>query len=97
MNKPYYEKTFAMPRTLGPDKLGQSKKRAHVKKPCPRSACSPDGTHTVELYHVPEQSTTKRCMLIAYLPKEKILVEADLLYSPARRHARRPVRRAPIR
>jgi glyoxylase-like metal-dependent hydrolase (beta-lactamase superfamily II) len=35
-----------------------------------------DGTHTVELY--PVQTTHADGMLIAYLPKEKVVVEADL-------------------
>ena len=40
-----------------------------------------DGTHTIELYHVPNNHNEG--MLIAYLPKEKILVEADLFTPPA--------------
>ena len=28
MNKPYYEKTFAMPRTLSPDQLSKNPKEA---------------------------------------------------------------------
>jgi glyoxylase-like metal-dependent hydrolase (beta-lactamase superfamily II) len=38
-----------------------------------------DGTHTIELYHVPNEHNEG--MLIAYLPKDKIIVEADL-YTP---------------
>ena len=38
-----------------------------------------DGTHTIELYHVPNNHNEG--MLIAYLPKDKIVVEADL-YTP---------------
>jgi hypothetical protein len=39
-----------------------------------------DGNQTVEFYHV-EASTTGDNMLIAYLPKEKIVINADL-YGP---------------
>jgi glyoxylase-like metal-dependent hydrolase (beta-lactamase superfamily II) len=78
MNKPYYEKTFAMPRTLAPDKLLQSKKKAVIEAVGEKRVLS-DGTHTIELYHVPNQHNEG--MLIAYLPKEKIVVEADL-YTP---------------
>ena len=80
MNKPYYEKTFAMPRTLSPDKLSQSKKRAIIEA-VPEKRVLTDGTHTIELYHVPNNHNEG--MLIAYLPKEKILVEADLFTPPA--------------
>jgi glyoxylase-like metal-dependent hydrolase (beta-lactamase superfamily II) len=75
MNKPYYEKTFALPRTLQPDKLLQSKKRAVIEA-VPEKRVLTDGTHVIELYHVPNEHNEG--MLIAYLPKDKILVEADL-------------------
>ncbi len=78
MNKPYYEKTFAMPRTLSPDKLSQSKKKAVIEAVAEKRVLT-DGTHTIELYHVPNNHNEG--MLIAYLPKEKIVVEADL-YTP---------------
>lgn len=80
MNKPYYEKTFAMPRTLAPDKLSQSKKHA-VIEPVTEKRILTDGTHSIELYHVPNQHNEG--MLIAYFPKEKIVVEADLYTPPA--------------
>ncbi len=80
MNKPYYEKTFALPRTLNPDKLSQSKKRAIIEA-VPEKRVLTDGTHTIELYHVPNNHNEG--MLIAYLPKEKIVVEADLFTPPA--------------
>jgi glyoxylase-like metal-dependent hydrolase (beta-lactamase superfamily II) len=79
MNKPYYEKTFAMPRTLNPDKFSQSRKKAVIEA-VPEKRVLTDGKHTIELYHVPNQHNEG--MLIAYLPSEKILVEADL-YTPA--------------
>jgi len=80
MNKPYYEKTFALPRTLQPDKLLQSKKRAVIEA-VPEKRVLTDGTHVIELYHVPNEHNEG--MLIAYLPKDKILVEADLFTPPA--------------
>jgi glyoxylase-like metal-dependent hydrolase (beta-lactamase superfamily II) len=78
MNKPYYEKTFAMPRTLAPDKLAQLKKKAVIEAVAEKKVLT-DGKHTIELYHVP--NAHNEGMLIAYLPKEKIVVEADL-YTP---------------
>lgn len=75
MNKPYYEKTFALPRTLAPDKLSMSKKKAVIEAVGEKRVIT-DGTHTIELYHVPNGHNEG--MLIAYLPKDKIVVEADL-------------------
>ncbi len=86
MNKPYYEKTFALPRTLAPDKLLQSKKKAVIEAVGEKRVLT-DGTHTIELYHVP--NAHNEGMLIAYLPKEKIVVEADL-YTPGAPNAPTP-------
>ena len=89
MNKPYYEKTFAMPRTLAPDKLLQSNKKAPkaIIEAVGEKRVLTDGTHTIELYHVP--NAHNEGMLIAYLPKEKIVVEADL-YTPGAANAPAP-------
>ena len=78
MNKPYYEKTFALPRTLQPDKLAQSRKKAVIEAVGEKRVLT-DGMHTIELYHVPNGHNDG--MLIAYIPKEKLLIEADL-YTP---------------
>jgi glyoxylase-like metal-dependent hydrolase (beta-lactamase superfamily II) len=86
MNKPYYEKTFAMPRTLAPDKLSQSKKKAVIEA-VPEKRVITDGKRTIELYHVPNNHNEG--MLIAYLPKEKIVIEADL-YTPGAANAPAP-------
>ncbi len=86
MNKPYYEKTFALPRTLEPDKLLKSKKKAAIEAVGEKRVLT-DGAHTIELYHVP--SGHNDGMLIAYLPKEKLLVEADL-YTPGAVNAPTP-------
>ena len=86
MNKPYYEKTFALPRTLAPDELSHSKKRAIIEALGEKKILT-DGTHTIELYHVPNEHNEG--MLIAYLPKDKIVVEADL-YTPGAANAPTP-------
>jgi glyoxylase-like metal-dependent hydrolase (beta-lactamase superfamily II) len=86
MNKPYYEKTFALPRTLAPDKLSQSKKKAVIEAVAEKRVIT-DGKRTLELYHVPNGHNEG--MLIAYLPKEKIVIEADL-YTPGAVNAPTP-------
>jgi glyoxylase-like metal-dependent hydrolase (beta-lactamase superfamily II) len=80
MNKSYYEKTFAAPRTLAPDRLSLSKKKAVIET-VPEKRVLTDGKRTLELYHVPNEHNEG--MLIAYLPKEKIVIEADLYTPPA--------------
>ena len=46
-----------------------------------------DGTRTVELYHVADSHHTDTFLMV-YLPKEKLLIEADS-FTPARRIRRR--------
>jgi glyoxylase-like metal-dependent hydrolase (beta-lactamase superfamily II) len=79
-NKPYYEKTFAMPRTLAPDKLAQSKKKAVIEAVTEKRVFT-DGTHELDLYHV-QNSGHNGGMLIGYLPKAGIVIEADLYTAP---------------
>ena len=79
MNKPYYEKTFAMPRTLMPDKLSQNPKEAKFETVTDKKVLT-DGVRTLELYAVPTGHNAG--MVIAYLPKEKVLIEPDLFTPP---------------
>jgi glyoxylase-like metal-dependent hydrolase (beta-lactamase superfamily II) len=63
------------PRTLAGDVMAKSKKKAKVEGVIEQMELK-DETHSLMLYHVPllEHSDS---MLIAYLPKEKILFTAD--------------------
>jgi glyoxylase-like metal-dependent hydrolase (beta-lactamase superfamily II) len=45
-----------------------------------------DGTHVVELYHL-QGSGHNQGLIMAYLPKERILVEADAFNPPADKNA----------
>src|SRR6267154_2763917 len=73
-NKPYYEKVWAMPHTLGPDRLAKAPKKPVIEAVGDKRAIT-DGTRTLELYHL-QGSNHADTMLIAYLPKEKVLIEA---------------------
>ena len=75
INKPYYEKIWANPHTIAPDKLSQNKKKPKFETVADKKIMT-DGNHTIELYHLTDFGHNDG-MLIAYLPKEKILVEAD--------------------
>ncbi len=79
-NKPYYEKVWAMPHTLSPDRLAKAPKKPVIEAVADKRVLT-DGTRTLELYHV-QGSNHANTMLIGYLPKEKVLIEADV-YNPA--------------
>lgn len=81
-NKPYYEKIFKNPHTIAPDRLAQHPKKAVYKTVKDKMVLEGNG-HTVELYHQLNFNHHVG-MLLVYLPKEKILLEADG-YNPAPR------------
>jgi glyoxylase-like metal-dependent hydrolase (beta-lactamase superfamily II) len=74
-NKAYLEKTLSLPHTLNPDKAQQNGKKPIVEGVGEKKVLT-DGTHVIELYHL-QNFTHHDGMLIAYLPKEKVLLEAD--------------------
>lgn len=76
MNRPFYEKAFAAPRTLNPDKLAESKKTAKFETFTDKKVLS-NGGRTLELYHV-RGNPHNDAIVMAYLPKERILIEVDL-------------------
>jgi len=80
VNKAFFEQSLAAPRTVNPDKLAQSGKKATVEGIKDKRVLS-DDTRTVELYHI-QGNPHHDGLIMAYLPKEKLLVEADA-YTPA--------------
>lgn len=78
MNKPFYEKAFQAPRALMPDKLGQ---KAATFETVTDKYVLTDGARTMEL-HLIQGSGHNAGILMAYLPKEKLLVEADVFTPP---------------
>jgi glyoxylase-like metal-dependent hydrolase (beta-lactamase superfamily II) len=79
-NKGYYEKIFALPHTLNPDKLSKSNAKVNVKLIGDKEVLD-DGTHRIELYRT-QSSNHNDGLIMAYLPKEKVLLEADS-FNPA--------------
>jgi glyoxylase-like metal-dependent hydrolase (beta-lactamase superfamily II) len=76
-NKSYYEKIFKNPHTLVPDTLSQKTPQPKIKIETMREKkVLTDGEHVIELYHL-DGSTHDMGMIIAYLPKQKVLLEAD--------------------
>jgi glyoxylase-like metal-dependent hydrolase (beta-lactamase superfamily II) len=86
-NRDFYENVFfsPAPRTLQPDRLfvlNPDVVRNPVFETLNQKYVLSDGTRTLDLYPV-QGLAHAATMLIAYLPKEKILVNADLYSPPA--------------
>jgi glyoxylase-like metal-dependent hydrolase (beta-lactamase superfamily II) len=79
-NKLYYERIAAMPHTVSPDRLAKSPKKPVIETVADKRVFT-DDTNTLELYRL--STDHNDAMLVAYLPKAKILVEADLWNPPA--------------
>jgi glyoxylase-like metal-dependent hydrolase (beta-lactamase superfamily II) len=89
INKPYYEKIFALPHTLNPDKLAAAKRKPTFETMTEKKVLT-DGNHVVELHHL-QGSGHNEGLIVAYLPKEKILVEADAYNPPPQANAPVPM------
>jgi glyoxylase-like metal-dependent hydrolase (beta-lactamase superfamily II) len=81
VNKAYLEKTLSLPHTLNPDKAQQNGKKPVVESVGEKKVLT-DGTHVIELYHQQNYGHHDG-MLLVYLPKEKVLLEADGYNPPA--------------
>ena len=80
-NKQYYEKLALLPHTLNPDMLAKMPKKASVEGMKDKRVLT-DGNHVVELYRLID-STHNDGLLVAYLPKEKVLLQGDGWNPPA--------------
>jgi glyoxylase-like metal-dependent hydrolase (beta-lactamase superfamily II) len=92
VNKTFLEQSLAAPRTVQPDKLAQSGKKATVEGMQDKRVLT-DTTRTVELYLI-KGTVHDDGIIMAYLPKEKLLVEADV-YIPAAPNAAPPAQPNP--
>jgi len=79
-NAEFLEKSLSNPRTLLDDPLAKSPKKAKVEGLGEKKTYS-DGTRTVDFYHVPGAPHSNGLM-IAYLPKEKVLFQGDFTVTP---------------
>ena len=75
INKSYLEKVLSLPHTLSPDKAQEAGKKPSVEGMGEKKILT-DGTHTIELHHQ-QNFLHHDGMILAYLPKEKVLLEAD--------------------
>jgi glyoxylase-like metal-dependent hydrolase (beta-lactamase superfamily II) len=80
-SKAYFEKVVAAPATVSPDHLAKSGKKAAVEGVRDRRVLT-DGARTVEIRQIAGIQHADD-MLMVYLPKEKLLIEADAYTPPA--------------
>lgn len=93
MNKPYYERAWAAPRTINPDRLAKSAKAATFETFTDKHVLT-DGRRSIEIYPI-AGSGHNDAFVMVYLPTEKILVEADA-YTPAAANAPPPAAANPF-
>ena len=74
-NEEFLEKALNTPRTLLNDTLAKNPKKARVEAVSDKKVYS-DGTRTVEMHHVTPVPHSNGLM-VAYIPKEKILFQGD--------------------
>jgi glyoxylase-like metal-dependent hydrolase (beta-lactamase superfamily II) len=81
VNKAFLEKALAAPATIRPDRLAKSGKKGTVEGVRDKRVLT-DGTRTLEIHNVAGNNHHAGIVMV-YLPKEKLLVEADVYNPPA--------------
>ncbi len=86
-SKAYFERAFATRSKIAPDLLAKSGRKATVRAAKDRMALS-DGSRSVEIRHIGSSNHAATFMMV-YLPKERLLIEADA-YTPIAPGAKPP-------
>ena len=81
-NTAFFEKAWAGPRTLLPDRLAKSGKKATFQGVTDRAVLSGTNNRTIEL-HVLQGNPHNEQILVAWLPAEKLLFQSDMINPPA--------------
>jgi len=92
VNKAFFEKVLSAPRTLAPDALSKSGKKPVVEGFAGDKRVFQDATRTLEI-HVIKGLPHADGLVVAWLPKEKILAYADMFNWPP---ANQPVADPPV-
>ncbi|MBI2189737.1 MAG: MBL fold metallo-hydrolase [Acidobacteria bacterium] len=79
-NTDFYNRVFKLPHTLSPDRLSQNPKPARFETLTDRYVLT-DGTRSLEL-HLLEGNTHNPGLLLVYLPRERLLHQADAFTAP---------------
>lgn len=85
-NRRYFEQMARGVFTLDPDTLARNPRPPSIETVQNKKRVFADATQTVELYDIGPGPHTEE-MLVAYLPKERIIFQGDLLNRPADGHA----------
>jgi glyoxylase-like metal-dependent hydrolase (beta-lactamase superfamily II) len=88
VNREFFEWALSAPATAGPDRQAKAKRKVTVEGVGDKRVMT-DGTRTVEIHHI-AGSLHHDGMIMAYLPKEKFLIEADA-FTPVASNAKYPV------
>ncbi len=81
-NTAFFEKAWAGPRVLLPDRMATSKKQATFQGVTDRAVLTGTNKRTIEL-HVLAGNPHNEQTLIAWLPAEKLLFQSDMMNPPA--------------
>jgi glyoxylase-like metal-dependent hydrolase (beta-lactamase superfamily II) len=92
-SRAFLEQALAAPATMTPDRQAKAGRKPLVEGVRDRRTLT-DGTRTVEIYHI-AGSTHCDGLLMVYLPKERLLVEADV-YTPGPPNAPPPTAVNPL-
>ncbi|MBC5765532.1 MBL fold metallo-hydrolase [Ramlibacter albus] len=79
MAKPFYDRTFAVPNSINPDALQKSGRRANVMGVASMRDIG-NAARPVQVYYI-ENSVHAQGFNMVWLPKERLLIEADA-YTP---------------
>jgi glyoxylase-like metal-dependent hydrolase (beta-lactamase superfamily II) len=93
VNKAFLEKVGQLPHTLNPDKLAQAKRKPSIETVGEKKVLT-DGNHVVEIHHMTNIGHHDGLLMI-YLPKEKVLIQADAYNPPAQPNAAPPATASP--
>jgi glyoxylase-like metal-dependent hydrolase (beta-lactamase superfamily II) len=88
VNRPFFEWAAGAPATAGPDRQAKAKRKPVIEGVGDKKVMT-DGARTVEIYRISEIMHHDG-MLMVYLPKEKLLIQADA-FSPVAANAKYPV------
>jgi glyoxylase-like metal-dependent hydrolase (beta-lactamase superfamily II) len=86
-NQAFYQQTFKAAHKLNPDQQARAKKKAKIMAIDAKHVLS-DGTRVLEIHHI-QGNPHNAGILMAWLPKERILAEVDV-YTPLASNATPP-------
>jgi glyoxylase-like metal-dependent hydrolase (beta-lactamase superfamily II) len=93
VNRPFFEWALSAAATVNPDRRAKSQRKAMVDGVGDKRVMT-DGSRTVEIHHI-AGNLHHDGMLMVYLPKERLLIEADA-FTPVAANAKYPTPPVPF-